>query len=341
MKDNFIFILISLLTLNTVMGDNPIYIPAVKISTPGSTPSNSTEPQNGELPVFLVLGFKKISIDSFIVFYVFTRITHYSGGILRLKARASSNNLRLLAEDTIDFECTPISDTANNGKTFNCSRENTEGYKEIIVDTESIEINNIKAESSPSANLTNNLNTNLNTDLTNLIENKDILEMQCTKKLQGTNNIYIEGTIDGAINENNPYLLVVNSDKYNHKVPCHFERIGQTSEYNLTLSPTTKIDADLHEQIGRINDQQSVILNFGSANGSRVVNDFLPGNKYVKKSSSGISTGGIVAIVIPCIAVLLAVAGLAFILGNKTKPPVQNIENTTIGINSSSEINNK
>ena len=346
MKDNFIFILISLLTFNVVMGDNPIFIPAVKDSSPspsGSIPSNSNSSVSEieSRSSFLVLGFRKISIDLFIVFYVYTRISFDYSGNLTLKASASSGNLRLLDEATIEFNCTPINDNDNQfenkeNKTFNCSRNNLEGYKEIIVDINTIEMNGLNANISSSAKLTNNLN--LNNDLIELIYNKVLLDMECKNILTDKNNIYIEGTFTEGTNfkEDNPYLLLVNNDNSSDNVPCDFENIN-VNVYNLTLSPTKKIDANLHEQIV-INGDQIAILNFVAGNGNVA---WPPSNKMIKKSSSGLSTGGIVAIVIPCIAVLLAVAGLAFILGNKTKPPVQNIENTTIGINSSSEIKNK
>ena len=91
--------------------------------------------------------------------------------------------------------------------------------------------------------------------------------------------------------------------------------------------------------MGRINDKQSVILDFADSVGN--VN-YSPINIFRdKKSSSGLSTGGIIAIVIPCIAVLLAIAGLTFIMGRRSKPPMQNIgDGSNMDYNSSVGIKN-
>lgn len=58
-----------------------------------------------------------------------------------------------------------------------------------------------------------------------------------------------------------------------------------------------------------------------------------------KKSSGGLSTGGIVAIIIPAIIVTLGVAGLVFFLSSKPiPPPVKNMANTTLGVASSEKV---
>ena len=59
-----------------------------------------------------------------------------------------------------------------------------------------------------------------------------------------------------------------------------------------------------------------------------------------KKSSGGLSTGGIVAIVIPSIIVTLGVAGLVFFLSRNAVPPspVKNKPNTTLGVASSEAV---
>ena len=63
-------------------------------------------------------------------------------------------------------------------------------------------------------------------------------------------------------------------------------------------------------------------------------------NNYYRKKNSGLSTGGIIAIIIPCVLALLAVASIAFLLGRKApEPSAQNITHAA-GVNSSSNIVN-
>ena len=62
--------------------------------------------------------------------------------------------------------------------------------------------------------------------------------------------------------------------------------------------------------------------------------------KVIKKSSGGLSTGGIVGIVIPSCIVLLGAAGLAFYLSRSAvpAPPINNLPNKTLGVASSEAI---
>lgn len=66
-----------------------------------------------------------------------------------------------------------------------------------------------------------------------------------------------------------------------------------------------------------------------------------PGGYYYNKSKkkSGLSTGGIIAIIIPCIIVLLGALALAYMLNRNQNPPL--INSNKVGISSSTNINEK
>ena len=332
MKDNFIILFIFLLIFITVKGDKspnkitPILIGSTPFSTFSIIPNyeNSTEVTN--LP--LVLGFKKISTEINIIFNVFTRVVERKPSKLTLKAQITpARNLRFLED--INFECDPAN-VENNGKyTFICSKPYGNA-KDVIIDLDSIRIDGVKPDSTPLANYSKNLNN----DVSDLLDNKELLVMKnCIKDTE--NKIVIQGTIDGMENSNNPYLLVI-KDESKKNFTADYNNTGDNI-YTLTLNPQTTVDANLHEQMGRINDKQSVILDFADSKGNV---SYSPINVFRgKKSSSGLSTGGIIAIVIPCIAVLLAIAGLTFIMGRRSKPPMQTIEdgnnmdyNSSVGI---------
>ena len=86
-----------------------------------------------------------------------------------------------------------------------------------------------------------------------------------------------------------------------------------------------------------LNNNSHLILSFNDTKSGNV--DFSSSkneNHPYLKRSGGLSTGGIIAIILPCIAALVAVAAVTFLLGKKTvPPPIQNLGNNTIGINSS------
>ena len=85
-------------------------------------------------------------------------------------------------------------------------------------------------------------------------------------------------------------------------------------------------------------ENEMAILDFAdnqkNANGT-----ILPPKVDYKKKSGGLSTGGIIAIVIPAVLVLLGVGALAFFLSRRAvpSPPIKNIGNNTMGVVASSE----
>ena len=85
-------------------------------------------------------------------------------------------------------------------------------------------------------------------------------------------------------------------------------------------------------------ENEMAILDFAdnqkNANGT-----ILPPKVDYKKKSGGLSTGGIIAIVIPAVLVLLGIGALAFFLSRRAvpSPPIKNIGNNTMGVVASSE----
>ena len=85
-------------------------------------------------------------------------------------------------------------------------------------------------------------------------------------------------------------------------------------------------------------DNLMAILDFAE-NSKNANGTILPPKVDYKKQSGGLSTGGIIAIVIPSVAVLLGIGALAFFLSRRAvpPPPIKNITNNTMGVVASSE----
>ena len=340
MKDILTFILVSVLIFAIVNGDDnkisPILFNPLKASVPTPlstfpiTASNSTHLSN-----LLLLGFKKERLDNGILFYVITRIFGITPKELTLNANITNSTTNLRFLEDLQFACPIDKNKGNNIYSFKCENE---GYNvsELVVDLDTVKADGQDLKKLSTAELTKDLNKN--TEVGDLILDKEIIVMkECS--FADSKNVVIEGNFEKNISENepnNPYLLVIDGDE-KQNVPYTYSK--NDDKDILTLDNKASINANLHEKMGRINDNKSLILEFADGQGNPNFNSTEIVRR--KSSSSGLSTGGIVAIVIPCIAVLLAVAGLAFILGNRTKPPMENIENKTIGINSSAAINNK
>ena len=88
------------------------------------------------------------------------------------------------------------------------------------------------------------------------------------------------------------------------------------------------------------NSKNYMMLDFGSNEGNSTLT---PDRPFYKKSTGGLSTGGIIAVLIPCILVLLGIGALVYFLGMRKPPQAMTnaINNNTIGVASSENIVNK
>ena len=86
------------------------------------------------------------------------------------------------------------------------------------------------------------------------------------------------------------------------------------------------------------NEDTMAIIDFAE-NSKNANGTILPPKVEYKKNSGGLSTGGICAIVIPSVLVLLGVGALVFFLSRRAvpSPPIKTIGNNTMGVVASSE----
>jgi hypothetical protein len=151
------------------------------------------------------------------------------------------------------------------------------------------------------------------------------------------------------------YVLIGDSKE---DIPTTFIKKDNNGNYDLKLNLKKDLSSDMNNKQGLVEidgKNKTYILFFNEDETSKLnykynTKDPSTFNKAYnsKKSSSGLSGGAIVAIILPCIAALLAVLGLAFYLGKSSSgavagPPIpmENLGNNTIGISSSSNVVNK
>ena len=175
-----------------------------------------------------------------------------------------------------------------------------------------------------------------------------------------TKNV-INGQTNQSITNNTEGHLFLNGNQP-QSIPITLTKENDTN-YEIILNTDSDLKEDLSNKMGVINNNganKTLLLLFKE--GSNTTIDYTPSNSTIpsnrsfnkayipKKSSGGLSAGGIVAIILPCIAALLAVLGLAFYLGKsssgavaKSTIPMENINmgNNTIGISSSTNVVNK
>ena len=151
--------------------------------------------------------------------------------------------------------------------------------------------------------------------------------------------------IYGCDSENIYLITTVNGSP--KKIPCSGKRDKDSSDDNYYYFLQSKdsnnlaganLSYALLNYTTSYNEKTMAILDFAdnqkNANGT-----ILPPKVDYKKKSGGLSTGGIIAIVIPAVLVLLCVGALAFFLSRRAvpSPPIKNIGNNTMGVVASSE----
>ena len=138
--------------------------------------------------------------------------------------------------------------------------------------------------------------------------------------------------------------LITNVNGVPKKIPCSGKKQKDSSDDKTYYFVESKgsnnlAGADLrHAILNYTKQDRIVVLNFKEETKESNGTIFPPKVDY-KKKSGGLSTGGIIAIVIPAVLVLLGIGALAFFLSRRAvpSPPIKNIGNNTMGVVASSE----
>ena len=159
------------------------------------------------------------------------------------------------------------------------------------------------------------------------------------------NSFIIKGKpLNGYIGKSNNVELITLVNGYPKKIPCIVYKNDDSEEdddkymyFIKTDGETNLANAELKYALFNYTkgDNRMGILDFKEGENSTFIE-----NTYVPKKKKGLSTGAIVAIIIPSCIVLLGVSALVFLLSRKPLPaqPIKNIGNNTIGVASSEAV---
>ena len=183
------------------------------------------------------------------------------------------------------------------------------------------------------ANITKDISSKKDSDTKNrkfLDRNKISILDDASFSSKSGRHFVVKGDLDSEYASDN-IKLIVSKSTYGRELSC---KGYKDSYYAYSLDCDTSIssiNADLQNAFAYLedNDDKGFIINFeksgNSTNSTIETNDYIP-----KKKSKGISTGGIVAIVIPCILLLLLAVGLVFSLRSRApNPPLKELANTS------------
>ena len=307
---------------------------ATSSTTPSSTNStSSTTPSTTEtLADKILLGFDNYNYNQaskVLSFFTYIRNTIERPTRELIFRLGLTRNLRRLEEEEIT--CNLINeDNKEQIYKYNCTLENvTSGFSKVQIYTDM-----------EKTKLAEEMGQNLQIATGDKFSEQGIIIMkECNiEEINNNNNIQITGKNDTSLDKGDLTLYVVQNNGNIENVPTTLNY--KDNKAKMVLRPRRSIHTDsLDGTLGKIKGGKNVFLSFSGSN-STVSYDAPSNNIYRKRRSNGLSTGGIIAIIIPCVLVLLAVAAVAFFLGRKTPDPqTQNLTNAA-GINSSTNIVN-
>jgi hypothetical protein len=146
-------------------------------------------------------------------------------------------------------------------------------------------------------------------------------------------NIYLITTVNGSPKK------ILCSGKYDTDSSDDEDYYFLKSKGSNNLSGANLSYALLNYTTGSETKQKTMAVIDFAENSKNANGTILPPKVEYKKKSGGLSTGGICAIVIPSVLVLLGVGALAFFLSRRAvpSPPIKTIGNNTMGVVASSE----
>lgn len=145
-------------------------------------------------------------------------------------------------------------------------------------------------------------------------------------------------TNEKYLNVKNIKLFLMNDGKGMNATCNTTKDLQKDTNCELFCTSGRTIDTDLNMTLGFMPNDEFLLVSFNKGVNSVVnhTNDPL-GHQHYSKKKGGLSTGGIIAIIIPCVLVLLGATALAFAY-KRNVPPTQGVAlgNNTLGAANSS-----
>ena len=275
---------------------------------------------------------------------------------IKIKSNATFNEKEKEKKEIVEFNCDFAPEYTNNlinyiadpyqTIRFICQGTSSSLPTKLSIDTELeklIKLNDTEAiqESMSSKVIRKDI-----TSIKNFNPSYDIMKNVSFVK-KDTNSFKIKGyfsNYDFQKPSNNIELITL-VNGYPKKIPCNGiyqkedpDENGEKEMYFIETKGQNNL-ANVELKYALVNftkgDNRIGILDFKEGENSTFIE-----RTYVSPKKKGLSTGGIIAIIIPSCIVLLGVSALVFYLSRRTLPtqPIKNIGNNTIGVASSEAV---
>ena len=253
-------------------------------------------------------------------------------------------------DDNITLPITIDNGRSSESKEVNCTRDNRENDENVYlyicslnfsdrVETVKFNDKGTYQLSSLASSTKNSIKEQIDTKL------KDTKKMKILENPKIVNRSSISFEIRGrGLNSEdaskNIKLVAINNG-IKRDLPCEGEmkkyKEDDREYYSLTCRSFEALNANLSDTIGYFENNNSKIfkIEFPKGNNDTTIETTInTQNYYPNKKKSGMGTGGIIAIIIPSVLILLGIIALAFFLRSKTpNPPLKDMgNNNTIGV---------
>ena len=256
--------------------------------------------------------------------------------ILEEQTASCNNASKVSYKDIIKYECnSKISSNKFSSIKFKEGSSKLGIFEINLTPTSLAKLENIKNEIG--------YKISANPDDYEFLKNTEIIS-------QSPSNFVLKGDkIKSEFESNNIKLVISQNNNIPRNITCKgYNKVNEKNNisYFLECENNNIFDFNLNNAfVYYDNSPKKLIVMFRDGNSFSSIKNFNQ-NKYFKnmsKKRKGLSNGGIIAIVIPSIIVLIGILGIIFTLRkNKIPSPLeQEVPNNTIGVSSSENVVNK
>jgi hypothetical protein len=247
------------------------------------------------------------------------------------------NKLRFLDGDKQNVDCDCDDDIKENVECICKGR--SDGSKNIskIELVEDFEIDGVKRNVTLSS-LANSQKDKIDKQKEDIFNPDDSIEIMKISKLKDLPSSFTLKGNSTNIPTSSKFTLI--ATKFNNQKEFLCNKSDDSDGYVLDCeNPKMISNFDLNNTLAKTNGSEKLIIQFPPDVQSKITTT--SSGYYNSKKKKGLSTGGIIAIIIPCLIVLLGALAVAFMLNRNQSPEPKLINNNTIGIASSTNINEK
>jgi hypothetical protein len=247
------------------------------------------------------------------------------------------NRLRFLDEDTQNVDCDCDDDKKENVE-CNC-KGRSDGNKNIsrILLVEDFEIDGVKRNVTLSS-LANSQKDKIDKQKEDIFNPDDSIEIMKISKLKDLPSSFTLKGNSTNIPTSSKFTLI--ATKFNNQKEFLCNKSDDSDGYVLDCeNPKMISNFDLNNTLAKTNGSEKLIIQFPPDVQSKIGESL--GGYYNSRQKKGLSTGGIIAIIIPCLIVLFGALALVFLLNRHPNREPKSINNNTIGISSTTNINEK